>query len=153
MKTQSRSGALLCAFFFAQSIHAFAQGSLTPPGAPAPTMKTLDQVEPRSDILKLPGDGPNKYVINQSGSYYLSGNLVGDAFRNGILVNASGVTIDLNGFTISGVPNAVSGIFLGSGVNRIAIVNGTISGWPIDGINGGLSLTARFERLTLSGNG
>ena len=26
---------------------AFAQGSLTPPGAPAPTMKTLAQIEPR----------------------------------------------------------------------------------------------------------
>jgi hypothetical protein len=27
-----------------------AQGSLTPPGAPAPTMKSLDQVEPRTPI-------------------------------------------------------------------------------------------------------
>ena len=28
-----------------------AQGSLTPPGAPAPTMKSLAQIEPRTDFL------------------------------------------------------------------------------------------------------
>jgi hypothetical protein len=31
-----------------------AQGSLTPPGAPAPTMKTLTQIEPRTPISSLP---------------------------------------------------------------------------------------------------
>jgi parallel beta-helix repeat protein len=153
MKTNLCSGALWCAFFFVVCNPIEAQGPLTPPGPPTPTMKTLDQVEPRIDVLKLSGDGANKYVISQSGSYYLSGNITGDAFRGGIFVNASGVTIDLNGFTISGVPNAASGIFLGSGVSRIAIVNGTIANWPTDGINGGLSLAARFEKLTLTGNG
>src|SRR5258705_13544827 len=32
----------------------FAQGSLTPPGAPAPTMKTLDEVEPRTNLQATP---------------------------------------------------------------------------------------------------
>jgi hypothetical protein len=31
-----------------------AQGSLTPPGAPAPTMKTLAQIEPRTPISSAP---------------------------------------------------------------------------------------------------
>ena len=31
-----------------------AQGPLTPPGAPAPTMKTLAQVEPRIAITNAP---------------------------------------------------------------------------------------------------
>ncbi len=52
---------------------AIAQGPLTPPGAPAPTMKTLDQVEVRTPITNLP------YTITQPGSYYLIANLTGTA--------------------------------------------------------------------------
>ena len=46
-----------------------AQGPLTPPGAPAPTMKTLAQVEPRIAITNVP------FTINRPGSYYLTTNL------------------------------------------------------------------------------
>ena len=62
-------GIMLIAF------HVQAQGSLTPPGAPATTMKTLEQVEPRIDVLTLSGDATYHHVITQPGSYYLSGNL------------------------------------------------------------------------------
>ncbi len=47
----------------------FAQGSLTPPGAPAPLFKTLSQVEPRFPI----SDFQTNLTI--SGSYYLVANL------------------------------------------------------------------------------
>src|SRR5688572_11786708 len=85
----------------------FAQGDLTPPGAPTSTMKTLQQVEPRTDLQATPApagvDTTNAayhFIINQPGSYYLSANL-GVTKANGIQINAEGVTLDLNGFEVS----------------------------------------------------
>lgn len=51
-----------------------------------------------------PGDAPGfPITISQPGSYKLSGNLtVPDASTNAIQIAADSVTIDLNGFTISG---------------------------------------------------
>lgn len=128
MKTPTRQSllaALVVLFSFRLSPLAFAQGSLTPPGAPAPTMKTLAQIEPRTPISLAP------FTISSSGSYYLTTNLAvtsGDA----ITIDASNVTLDLNGFVISSTANPASGngITLGnsSTVTNIAIYNGNISG-------------------------
>src|SRR5215469_11158743 len=77
-------------------IDGFAQGSLTPSGPPAPTMLTLSQVEPRTPIASLP------FTVSTPGSYYVTGNLTAAVNQNGILVATDNVTIDLNGFTLSG---------------------------------------------------
>lgn len=89
-------------FFFAQLV--YAQGNLTPPGAPAATMKTLDQIEPRTPInqVSLP------FTINASGSYYVTENL-SVASGNAITINASGVTLDLSGFTITSTSATAAG--------------------------------------------
>ena len=78
----------------------FAQGSLTPPGTPAETMKTLEQVEPRIDVATVVGNSSYHHVISQPGSYYLSEN-VGVTKANGIMIESANVTLDLNGFNIS----------------------------------------------------
>jgi hypothetical protein len=122
-----------------------AQGSLTPPGAPAPTMKTLDQVEPRTPITSLP------ITITNSGSYYLSGNLTGQSGTNGITIACSQVTLDLGGFTLAGVPGAMVGVNIPNGTN-IVVMNGTIRGWGNLGIFANSS-NARFEHLNFSDNG
>lgn len=109
---------------------AFAQGPLTPPGAPAPTGKSLTEIydkaeaadakaEKRIPISSLP------FHIDQRGSYYLTSNLT--ISTSGITVATSQVTIDLNGFTISGgnTPGpAISGEFR----DRVVVKNGSIVG-------------------------
>src|SRR4051812_21725528 len=89
-------GALLLSTLSFPLSTAFAQGSLAPAGAPAPLMKTLDQLEPRTPISSVP------YTITNAGSYYLTTNLTATAGNNGIIVSADHVTIDLNGFMLSG---------------------------------------------------
>jgi len=100
-----------------------AQGSLTPPGAPAPTMKTLAQIEARTPISSAP------FTISVPGSYYLTTNLTvssGDA----ITIAASGVTLDLNGFTLSSTANPADGygVRLNVSLSDITIANGHIRG-------------------------
>ncbi|MHC4976260.1 MAG: hypothetical protein ACYTF7_06600 [Planctomycetota bacterium] len=51
-------------------------GPLTPPGAPAPTHKTLTEVEPRTAInaTNTPAGVFGTYHITSPGSYYLTEN-------------------------------------------------------------------------------
>jgi parallel beta-helix repeat protein len=113
----------------------FAQGSLTPPGAFAPTMKTLQQIEPRIDLQNAPApavattDANCHFIINQPGSYYLSANL-GVSKTNGIQINAEGVTIDLNGFEIARTSGTGgTGIEIPATGHRAAVRNGSIKGF------------------------
>jgi parallel beta-helix repeat protein len=132
---------VLCASLCAVQM-ASAQGSLTPPGAPAPTMKSLAQVEPRTAITNLP------YTITQPGSYYVTTNLSG--IVNGITIAADGVTIDLMGFSLAnGSGDGIS--VSGSHVN-IAVRNGTINGWGLSGLNATNADNAQYQDLRLRGN-
>jgi len=113
----------LISAFSLQPSALLAQGSLTPPGAPAPTMKTLTQVEPRTPIAAAP------FTISTPGAYYLTTNLT-VTLGNAITIAASGVTLDLSGFTIASTDanDTGNGILLNNGLSDIAIVNGHING-------------------------
>ncbi len=135
-----------------------AQGSLTPPGAPAPTMKTLGQVEPRTPISSAP------YTITTPGSYYLTTNLTVST-GNGITINIDGVTLDLNGFTISSTAPIATGFGI-SALNRrnITVANGFIKGGVTNngsgtysgigfsyGIYGASSTNVLVDKVSVSG--
>ena len=141
--------------FCVGSTSGLAQGSLTPPGAPAPTMKSLAQIEPRTDVSTLPGGAGFLHHITTSGSYYLTTNLTGVAALSGINIATNNVTLDLNGFTLQGVAGSVNGISVQGATTNITICNGAVSGWGSYGVSA-LNASSRnlvFEQLNVSASG
>ena len=125
----------------------FAQGSLTPPGAPAATFKTLTQIEPRTPISSLP------YTISSPGSYYVTTNLTGVNAASGITIAASDVTLDLKGYSLVGVGGSIDGILVSGNRTNLWIDNGAIRGWGLEGIDGTTAQSSAFADLKIIGGG
>ena len=112
-------------------------------GAQAQT--TIDQDKALAGNVTA-GDAPGFPVtISASGSYKLTSNLVVPSATNGIAITASDVTLDLNGYTISGsvvctgkgltiacmLPQAGNdkGVRAYPGVTDVRVINGSIEGF------------------------
>ena len=148
---------------------AFAQGNLTPPGAPAPTMRTLDQISQQitnvnqqvTNVVNLLTNQISNQIVSVekrypiftfqtnltvSGSYYLTTNLVsGTNTFDAILVhsNASNVTIDLNGFSLI-CTIGPSGTSSPAGVRVIGATNIVIRNGQITGFDRGVRAEEEF---------
>lgn len=83
-----------------------------PPGPVAPTMKSLEQIEPRRPLSEVPGTVSALHRITEPGSYYLSSALFVPASMTAIEVDAPGVTIEMMGFEIAGEGELSRGIVL-----------------------------------------
>ncbi len=111
-------------------------GPITPPaGTVAPTYKTLTEVEPRIAVnaTNTPGDSTQKFIINQPGSYYLTGNVTVSGI-SAIRISAPDVTLDLAGFQIvDELANNIGadrwGVVSNSTFANVSVVNGTIRGF------------------------
>jgi parallel beta-helix repeat protein len=128
-------------------------GPLDPPVGPvAPTYKTLAQVEPRTDVATLPGVPNGRHLINLPGSYYLSANVIGASGLSGIIINASNVTLDLNGFGVVGAAGSIDGIQVGATRTNVSIRNGTVRGWVGDGIDAADDSNVQISGVNVSSN-
>ncbi|MFG0256565.1 MAG: right-handed parallel beta-helix repeat-containing protein [Phycisphaerales bacterium JB043] len=104
-------------------------GELTPPAGPiAGTDATLLNAQ----WTTLP------FTITQPGTYRLTSNLTGVAGQHGIVIDTDNVTIDLNGFTLVGVPGSDRAITATRGTTRsgITVENGFVESWDGGGIDG-----------------
>ncbi|MHC4623986.1 MAG: right-handed parallel beta-helix repeat-containing protein [Planctomycetota bacterium] len=146
-KTKIVVSVLALAAILVFSLFAMA-GSLEPSAPPGPTMKTLDEVEPRIPLSQqtTPGDAFYLYVITKPGSYYLTEDTT--ATRTGIKVDADNVTIDLMGYNLIGTPSELLGfgVYM-SGRSNVEIRNGTVRDFPKLGIYETSKQTGRQHRV------
>lgn len=119
---------------------ALAQGPLDPVSGPTPTMKSLDQIEPRTPITSLP------FTITEPGSYFVTDNL-SVSNNDGIVVEADNVAIDLRGHTLTG--NGTGRGITVTHVDGVSIRNGSIVNFA-DGIALLNSSYGQFENLVLA---
>jgi parallel beta-helix repeat protein len=129
-------------------------GPLDPPaGPPAPT----GRFGPRTEIhaASTPGDADSLFKITQPGSYYLGGNVAGVAGKHGIEIDADDVTLDLNGFALTGVAGSLDGIVGGefpATRTDVMIRNGTVADWGQNGIRFELGFNVQLTDLRVARN-
>ena len=82
----------------------------------------------------------------------LGKDLTGTAGQHGVIIDADDVTLDLNGFSLIGVPGSLHGVTETTDPNNVTITNGAVRNWGDRGIDfigtSGLTLTG----LTLAEN-
>lgn len=118
-----------------------------PPGSEAAKMRTLNEIQPASPIHSLP------FVITNSGKYVLVEDLTGTNGQDGISIQADNVTVDLNGFTLTGVSGSLYGINIPAKQTSITIMNGVIRNWGLYGVFASLVENSKYMGLTSISNG
>lgn len=130
---------LICAAAVVAAAMLTQAGPPNPPAGPiAPTNKTLWEMEPRTVVnaVNTPSESDSLFTISQPGSYYLVNDIIGVAGKHGVKIVASGVTLDLNGFSLLGVANSLDGVHVSApGARNIVVRNGSVVGWWENGVD------------------
>jgi len=114
---------------------------LPPPGPIEETMKTLEQVEPRTPANDLGSDIDWAIIIDQPGSYYLTEDVVPPFGKSGIDIRTSNVTLDLNGFRVDGRNTGEHKFSIGIYMQQNSEVrNGIVMNWNGTGVDAGASM-------------
>ena len=145
----------ICAVLIALSgTAASLAGDLTPPfGAPSPTMKSLQQVEPRTLIGSdtTPGDGDALFKITSPGSYYVGSSVSASSGRAVLEIAASNVTVDFSGFRAQGMSGSIDGVFTTGAISNITLLNGNFVSFGGDGIDTSTATQVRIEGTRVRG--
>jgi hypothetical protein len=117
-------------------------------------MKNLLDVEPRIAI-RNDFDTITPIVISSPGSYYVAEDIVAIHSQHGIEIDASQVTLDLNGFTVFGNTEvgSLDGIHIDDERHHITITNGTVRDFFQRGIYGVNSDGCRIDGVRVTNNG
>ncbi|MEL6329375.1 MAG: right-handed parallel beta-helix repeat-containing protein [Planctomycetota bacterium] len=149
--------AVACAAFGSFAGGASGAGPIDPPAEPVrSTMKPLDAIEPRICVNDLPGSATGVHRITEPGVYFLRADVLGEVGKRGIEVDLSGidptesasssVVIELQGFSLVGVPGSDDAVHVNGGVQLEESVSihgmtgighprfSTVRGWGGDGI-------------------
>jgi hypothetical protein len=117
-------------------------------GAPAGAVDGTIEI----NQAKVLAAGGFPYVISNPGSYRLTGNLTVPASTFGIKLTAPSVTIDLNGFSMTG-SDKFSGVGINAfGIADVTVENGTVTGFGA-GVVAGASSVVKSVRADANTNG
>jgi len=112
----------------------------------APAVRAAEGViEINQAVVEQAGGFP--FTINTAGSYHFTGNVAASAGADGIDVAANGVTIDLNGFVLSGGAVGING----ASAAQVTVRNGTVTAMSGNGIH--LGAGSIVQGVHVTGNG
>ncbi|MBU0677170.1 MAG: hypothetical protein KJ626_03560 [Verrucomicrobia bacterium] len=92
------------------------------------------------------------YTLTNSGSYVLTENLTGSVGYRGITIAADDVALDLNGFTLGGIPGTLDGVWVSGVRDNVTVRNGIVRGWGGVAANATNAANVTFRDLIASGN-
>jgi len=133
---------------------------LVPPGPPAPTGKTLAEIQPGIPINETTAPGDETYVhripTSRRGRYFLTGDVMVPAGMGGIFIpyhqSQPNLILDLNGFAIRGDDGSRAGVYVSGVHQQVIVCKGTIEGVEV-GVNAPGhhfgAISRRFEKLLI----